>query len=173
MQRGKTPYSKLGQKLTQLRKELQETLPEVSGAVELDTEIIASYERGETRPSEDVLSMLITHFDIPEDEAEELWELAGYLPASDPTPNMPLQTMIVIPVENKIIYSDNVKVEVNKQGVVVSFSQDGVSGQPALVSRIGMSLDQAKKVSEVLSDTIKRAENAGKPKQLPAKTDES
>ncbi|MCA9348118.1 helix-turn-helix domain-containing protein, partial [Candidatus Saccharibacteria bacterium] len=78
MQRGKKPYTKLGQRLSSLRQKLNETIPDVSGAVELDNDIIASYENGERRPSEDVLEMLISHFDIKGEEADELWELAGY-----------------------------------------------------------------------------------------------
>lgn len=171
MQRGKKPYSRLGQRLTEIRKSLRESLVEVSGAVELDTDIIDSYEKGETRPSEDVLSLLISHFDIKDDEADELWELAGYIESNDPNPTVPpmdmpnMPTVVVVPMDNKVLYTDKVNVSVNGQGVVMSFMQESINaGQSVPVSRVGMSLEQAKKMISVLNTTIKKFEEH-KPKK--------
>jgi transcriptional regulator with XRE-family HTH domain len=171
MQRGKKPYSKLGKRLLSIRKSLSETLHEVSGAVELDTDIIDSYEKGETRPSEDVLGMLISHFEIKGDEADELWELAGYTESSDTTNAVdaqyempPMPTVVVVPMDNKTIYTDKVNVSVNSQGVVMSFMQESImNGQSVPVSRVGMSIEHAKKVAEVLNKTIQKYEE-NKPK---------
>ncbi len=171
MQRGKKPYSKLGKRLLSIRKSLSETLHEVSGAVELDTDIIDSYEKGETRPSEDVLGMLISHFEIKGDEADELWELAGYTESSDTANTVdtqcempPMPTVVVVPMDNKTIYTDKVNVSVNSQGVVMSFMQESImNGQSVPVSRVGMSIEHAKKVAEVLNKTIKKYEE-NKPK---------
>jgi transcriptional regulator with XRE-family HTH domain len=171
MQRGKKPYSKLGKRLLSIRKSLSETLHEVSGAVELDTDIIDSYEKGETRPSEDVLGMLISHFEIKGDEADELWELAGYTESSDTTNTVdaqyempPMPTVVVVPMDNKTIYTDKVNVSVNSQGVVMSFMQESImNGQSVPVSRVGMSIEHAKKVAEVLNKTIQKYEE-NKPK---------
>lgn len=170
MQRGKKPYTKLGQRLSSLRQKLNETIPDVSGAVELDNDIIASYENGERRPSEDVLEMLISHFDIKGEEADELWELAGYNndladTDADSIPTFstavhPMPTVVVVPVENKIIYTDKANVTVNTQGVVLSFMQEAVTpGQPATVSRLGMSADQAKKVADTIYRTLEQFED--------------
>ena len=171
MQRGKKPYSKLGKRLLSIRKSLSETLHEVSGAVELDTDIIDSYEKGETRPSEDVLGMLISHFEIKGDEADELWELAGYTESSDTTNTVdaqyempPMPTVVVVPMDNKTIYTDKVNVSVNSQGVVMSFMQESImNGQSVPVSIVGMSIEHAKKVAEVLNKTIQKYEE-NKPK---------
>lgn len=163
MQRGKNPYQKLGQRLFEIRRGLKESLPEVSGAVELDTDIINSYEKGETRPSEDVLSLLINHFDVKDDEADELWELAGYVETGDqhvamPADVMQMPTVVVVPMENKTIYSDKVNVTANNHGLVMNFMQESITGQSVPVSRVGMSLEHAKKVVTVLAKTIEQAE---------------
>ncbi len=167
MQKRQFPYRTLGERLQSFRKKSKETLPEVSGAVELETDIIASYERGETRPSEDVLDLLIRHFDIADDEADELWELAGYSdsPHIHEMPAAP--TLVMIPLDNRIVYTDTANVTINNYGVVMNFMQNGVNNQPAAVARVGMSLEHAKSVLDVLGKTIKQAEVAKKPKFLP------
>lgn len=170
MQRGKYPYSRLGQRLQSFRKQSNESLPEVSGAVELETDIIESYERGETRPSEDVLDLLINHFDIHDEEADELWELAGYGSSSNSvsTDDIAMSpTVVMIPMDNRIVYTDTANVTVNNFGVVMSFLQNGPNGQPASVARVGMSLDHAKSVLEVLQKTIQQAEAEKSQKLLP------
>lgn len=172
MQRGKTPYRRLGERLTEIRKSLQESVVEVSGAVELEADIIARYEKGETRPSEDVLDLLIRHFDLEGEEADELWKLAGYGPDEpDSVDVSAMQThmMMVIPVDNRVVYTDTANVTVNNFGVVMNFMQNGPNGQPAAVARVGMSLEHAKSVLEVLQTTIRQAEASKdqKPKLLP------
>src|SRR3970040_2303790 len=72
------PYRPLGKRLKVLRDSANETLAEASGAVEIDVRQLASYELGRSRPSEDVLLLLISHFGAKDDEAVKLWELAGY-----------------------------------------------------------------------------------------------
>jgi transcriptional regulator with XRE-family HTH domain len=164
-----TPYQQLGRKLGEIRRRLQESLPEVSGAVELESEVLNSYERGEARPSEDVLLLLISHFEIKDDEADELWELAGYNNPSlstDESGQMP--TIVMVPMDNRIIYTDSAQVTINNYGVVMNFMQNGLHNQPAAIARIGMSLEHAKSVLEVLASTIAKAESAKQPKQLPS-----
>lgn len=170
MQRGKRPYQRLGQRLSEIRKKLQETLPEVSGAVELESDIIAAYERGEARPSEDVLELLIAHFEISNEEADELWDLAGYGSGQAPDQAAQLPTMVMVPFDNRIIYTDTANVTVNNYGVVMSFMQTGPGNQPVAVSRVGMSMEHAKSILQVLEKTFAQAEAAVQPKQLPSET---
>ncbi len=171
MQRGKTPYQSLGRRLTEIRKQSLETIPEVSGAVELENDVIVRFEKGEERPSEDVLMLLISHFDIKEDEADELWELAGYNnSSSNQFEHSPLPTLVVVPNDTRVIYSDTANVAINNYGVVLNFMQNGANNQPVSISRIGMSMDHAKSVLEVLARTIAQAEASKAPKQLPSST---
>ena len=164
MHRGSVPFARLGQRLSQIRKSLQETVTEVSGAVELDNEELLRFERGETRPSEDVLALLINHFDIRDDEADELWDLAGYNAKED---SAQIPSLVVVPVDNRIIYTDTAHVSINNFGVVMNFMQNNPNNQPVSVSRIGMSMEHAKSILKVLNETIRQAEAAKTPKSLP------
>lgn len=162
------PYKRLGLYLKRLRVKLQESIAEVSGAVEIDASLLNEIETGIKRPSEDILLLLISHFSLKEDEAVQLWELAefddGDLPIkngsnSDETTR---HAAIVTPEELRISYTDMVHVTVNNYGVVMNFMQSmGPTNQPMIVSRVGMSKEHAKSVLEVLQKTLEQ-------KSLPA-----
>lgn len=72
------PYKVLGRYLKTMRQKLEESLGETSGAVEIDVECLERYERGVDAPTEDILLLLISHFGMQDDEAVELWNMAGY-----------------------------------------------------------------------------------------------
>lgn len=58
-----------------------------------------------------------------------------------------------------ILYSDNIFLSVNEDGVVLDFSQKlGSTNQMRIVSRIGMSREHAKKFYKVLGDQLKLVE---------------
>lgn len=175
MQRGKTPYRSLGIRLAEIRKKSLETIHEVAGSIELESDVVSRFEKGEERPSEDVLMLLMSHFDIQDEEADELWELAGYNNSqSSAIPDqMPLPTLVVVPNDTRTIYSDTANITVNNYGVVMNFMQNGINDQPVSVGRIGMSLEHARSVLEVLTKTISQAESARQPKQLPSHTSSS
>ena len=166
------PFHQLGVELKQTRQKRQESLAEVSGAVEVDIEQLSDFEKGIQRPAEDVLLLLISHFAVKEDEATKLWELAGYeqtiLPVNQATHEgngEANQSVMVMPVDARVIYTDMVHVIVNNYGVVVNFMQaTGPSNQPLAVARVGMSKEHAKSVLEVLQRTLEQSEQ----KTLPA-----
>jgi transcriptional regulator with XRE-family HTH domain len=163
------PYKPLGNRLRRMRQNLQETIAEVSGAVEIDMQALNAIERGSTRPSEDILLLLISHFAIKEDEALQLWNLAGYDHASlrgeVPVTDEPKQTVMMTPLDARIAYTDMVHIMVNNYGVVINFMQGaGPSGQPMMISRVGMSREHAKSVLELLQRTLAQSEQ----KSLPA-----
>lgn len=177
MERGRLPYKSLGDELLRIRKRLGESVAEVSGAVEISDDHLTAFERGENRPSEDILQLLISHFDLRDDESDKLWELAGYdrLPAvqtggDEAFTQQP--AIMILPVDARVVYSDSFQVTINQYGVVMNFMQKaGPNGQPLAVSRIGMSLEHAERIAEVLDQTIKTARQANKPKRLPASDD--
>jgi len=164
------PYKHLGFRLKRLRESSHESLAEVSGAVEIEPENLARIEKGEHRPSEDVLLLLISHFDPQEEEAVRLWELAGYdqahfpTSADEATPNKPI--VMLLQPDNRIMYSDVVNVVTNPQGVVMNFLQAQGKGQATPIARVGMSQEQAMRVFEALGQSLKRAQQA--PRFLPA-----
>jgi transcriptional regulator with XRE-family HTH domain len=169
------PYKSLGTWLRRMRLKKQETLAEVSGAVEIDVTNLADMEKGVRRPSEDILMLFISYFSVSEEESVKLWELAGYDTPDElddePTKESPstvLQPIIVVPMDARVVYTDNVQVEESKYGVTINFHQSsGVQGKSVPVSRVGMSREQAEKLLQTLTDKLSPKQQ----KLLPKPTD--
>lgn len=163
------PYETLGTQLRRLRELHSESLAEVSGAVEIEEKELGRIESGQDRPSEDILLLLISHFGIQEERAAELWELAGYDKSQDDDHHSHrhdddhqqtrTQTMMVM-VDPRVMYSDDVEVNTSTEGVVLSFSQvAGLHGQPLTVARLGMSHAQARLLLGVLHQALYERDN--------------
>lgn len=156
-----------------MRERSNETLAEVSGAVEIDPEVLEKIESGFERPSEDILMLLISHFNVQDHEAVRLWESAGYESYDSDTTrparpeNLDKAALILLAMDARIMYSDNASIQANDSGVILTFSQSGQQGQMVPVSRIGMSYDQATKVMEALERALLYGKHQGKPKRLP------
>lgn len=171
--RNELPFKVLGNKLKTIRQKLQESLAEVSGAVEIDQQALERIEQGHERPSEDILLLLISHFGMHEDEAAGLWQLAGYDRAhlhddhdiSDNNQNNRAMVMIMA-VDPRIVYTDGVQVTANQNGVVMSFSQNANTPQSLTTAKVGMSREQAERVIRVLQEALQRST----PRQLPGGT---
>src|SRR3954469_23358999 len=115
-ERKESPFKNLGERLKDLRQRLQESVAEVSGAVEIDESTLERMERGQERPSEDILMLLISHFGMKEQEADTLWKLAGYEPRNlddddrdSPIPHNGRATVLIMAVDPRIVYSDSVQ----------------------------------------------------------------
>lgn len=168
------PFEPLGIQLRRMREKRQETLAEVSGAVEIEPDALTAIEEGTERPGEDILLLLISHFATKEDQATKLWQLAGYdqeeLSAQNVVNNIQGQAqngVVVLPGDTRIVYTDMVHVMVNNYGVIMNFMQTaGPNSQPLAVSRIGMSKEHAQSVLEVLQKTLSLHE----PKTIPTKS---
>jgi transcriptional regulator with XRE-family HTH domain len=163
----------LGRKLKELRSQANETLAEASGAVEIDVRELASFELGQSRPSEEVLLLLISHFGARDDEALKLWELAGYATDKIPVARMAnsdqTATLPVNNSEKQIAFTDVVDVVVNNYGVVMNFMQNnGPKSPPTVVARVGMSREHAKSVLQILQITLTQTEQnlSALPKRL-------
>jgi transcriptional regulator with XRE-family HTH domain len=154
------PFKTLGQRLKTLRQKLQETVDDVSGAIEVDSTLLKRYEQGLERPAEDILMLLISHFGMQEIEAAALWQLAGYeLPSGDqdlPDDVMDRSMVLVMAIDPRVIYSDGVQVTANDTGVVLNFTQGGDKRQ-LIAARIGMSREQATNVMHVLQKVLQQA----------------
>ena len=171
------PYRPLGKQLKALRDRANETLAEASGAVEIDVRQLASYELGRTRPSEDVLLLLISHFGAKDDEAVKLWELAGYGMSKVPNTQMSNEELILekqtADSDSPILFTDVVDIVVNNYGVVMKFLQGaGPANQPTVVAKVGMSREHAKSVLHILQVTLNQTERtAVGPKKLNSSND--
>lgn len=169
------PYKTLGARLKGMREHLRETLAEVSGAVEIEIDNLSAFEQGADRPSEDILLLLISHFAVKEDEATKLWELAGYDQsdtgsiniANDPD-GVIKNSVVVMPVDARISYTDMAHVMINDHGVVMNFMQTGgPNNQPLVISRLGMSREHAQSILELLQKTLAVQETESQ-KSLPS-----
>lgn len=162
------PFKQLGERLKTLRQKLHESVADVSGAVEIEEIVLKRIEQGQERPSEDILMLLISHFGMHDDEAAGLWQLAGYEPPRhdhdhDHDESSNRNTILVMAVDPRVIYSDGVQVHANANGVVISFSQANGTPQGLVTAKIGMSREQARNVMRVLQDAL----NYSEPRQLP------
>lgn len=176
-QEQKYPYKSLGLQLRKLRERVQESLAEVSGAVEIEIDSLSAMEQGLDRPPEDILMLLISYFDIKDEDAAKLWEMAGYSDADkagssyamNPEGDFDKPPVTVLPGDARIAYTDMLHVVANNYGVVMNFMQTaGPNNQPMIISRIGMSREHAQSVLEVLQKTLQHAD----PKKLPAPQNE-
>jgi transcriptional regulator with XRE-family HTH domain len=155
------PYQKLGEELKDIRQKHHESLAEVSGAVEIDTDFLERIEGGQERPSEDVLMLLISHFNIADEDSLGLWQLAGYYFDQanidrNPLNNDPNRGVVVMmALDSRIVYSDDVEISVDKKGVVVNFLQHGsLNNQQIPIARVGMSHEQAKDLLRSLHQSL-------------------
>lgn len=173
------PYVNLGEKLRAVRVNQKRTVTEVSGAVEIDATTLEGIERGEQRPAEEILALLISYFEIKDEEATSLWKLAGYDDKNTSTSIFELNQPIAfaMPMDLRVVYTDMVHVMINNYGVVMNFMQSsGQNNQPLAVSRIGMSKEHARSVLEILDQSLKQADKQDSPKLLkpsPKKTDQA
>lgn len=169
-----SPYSSFGTHLKAIREAAQESLDEVCGAVEIDPATLSSVESGSTQPSEDLVLLLINHFELADDEAEKMWDLAGYKETSKQASVMApeqhvQQTAYITPADARIVYTDLVHVNANKFGVVINFMQNLGPNQPMAVSRVGMSHEHAEAMLEVLQKTVQLHREAAKAHKKPKK----
>lgn len=168
------PFTTLGSHLKYVREQSHQSLAEVSGAVEIDEERLARIEAGKERPAEDILLLLISHFGVQDREAVQLWELANYdsdIPEQIKSENdnitLSKQTVMVLAMDMRTMYSDGVEIMTNNAGVTLNFTQMVNPTQANSVARVGMSLAQAQEVLITLQKALLQARYQNGPKALP------
>jgi len=176
------PFKTLGTHLKYLREQQQESLHEASGAVEIEVDELQRIEQGVKRPSEDILLLLIQHYNMRDQEAVQLWELAGYDGDDSPhkvrideTATATLnskQLVMLLAMDVRTMYSDGVDINVNQAGITLNFTQTAGNNQRLPVGRIGMSYDQAEQVVKTLEQALLKAKYMRGPQALPAPKNE-
>jgi transcriptional regulator with XRE-family HTH domain len=172
MSESKAPYTSLGNHLKYVREQANQSLAEVSGAVEIDENSLARIESGEERPSEDILLLLISHFNVQDTEALQLWELADYggdVPEQiRPEIEIPAngKPVVLLAMDMRTQYTDGVDINVNQAGLTLNFTQAG-QPVPTPVARVGMSLEQAEAVMRTMQQALMQAHYHRSTKQLP------
>jgi len=146
-----------GDYLKKLRINRRESLADVSGAVEIDVMALDRIESGNIKPTEDVLMLLISYYCLKEDEALRLWKLGGYEDSQKLLSDYAVsnQAQNNYSTDNPILYTDSTQVIANQYGVVIEFLQGmGPDGKSKIVSRLGMSREHAKVLSEIIMKTL-------------------
>jgi transcriptional regulator with XRE-family HTH domain len=164
----KKPFGTLGKHLKTVREQAKRSLAEVSGAVEISEGQLNLIEEGDRRPDEDVMLLLISYFNMADQEALHLWELAKYdsnlnehIEIGD-TPveaqainNLMSKPMVMLmAMEPKALYSDGIEVQWNEAGINMTFTQSTDKNQVTAVAKVGMSLKQAENVLKCLESAI-------------------
>lgn len=172
----RAPFITLGKHLKYVREQLDRSVAEVSGAVEIDERTLERIEAGRERPSEDILLLLISHYGVQEQQALQLWELAEY----DAGAPDQIRSETEIPTGQKVVmllaldartmYSDRIDVDVDKAGVTLTFSQASGKAQKSPVARVGMSAEQAKEVIDSIQKSLLKAQYGTDTKFLPPGT---
>lgn len=162
----------MGRHLKYVREQLHQSVAEVSGAVEIDSDVLERIEAGRERPSEDILLLLISHYGVEDQQAVQLWELAEYDAAAPeqlrPDVEIPAgqKVVMLLALDTRTMYSDGIEVEVDKAGVTLTFTQASGKSQKAPVARVGMSVDQAHEVMRAMQRAMLEAKY-GTAKLLP------
>ena len=176
MSESNAPFVSLGSHLKFVREQSNQSIAEVSGAVEIDENYLEKIEAGLVRPDEDILLLLISHFGVKDREAVQLWELAQYdsempddIRGDDAHASKPV--VMLLAMDMRTIYSDGVDVIVNPAGVTLNFTQTQSASQKNSVSRVGMSHAQAQAVINALQKALLHAKYGSATKLLPPYTD--
>lgn len=181
MSESTNPFANLGSHLRTVREQLKRSLAEVSGAVEIEETQLKLIEAGQRRPDEDVMLLLISYFNVQDQEALHLWELAHYdsdlsdhlqLDQHDGDSNTTQQIngkpmVMLLAMDVRTMYSDGLDVTVNPSGVTLQFSQTVPKQASAAVARLGMSHQQAEMVIKTLQTALLHAKYSGGKKLLP------
>lgn len=161
------PFAELGKRLKNYREKQQRSLQEVSGAIEIDEDKLVRYERGDDRPDEDIMLLLINYFDLEDNDALKVWKLAQYdsnlsehidfdsgdLDFDSQSSQVIKQVVMLLAMDTRTIYSDGFEVTWNKAGVTFDFTQ--LNGkQRVSIAKIGMSLEQAENIAKCLETTL-------------------
>jgi transcriptional regulator with XRE-family HTH domain len=176
MSESNAPFITLGRHLKYVREQSQQSLAEVSGAVEIDEQTLEKIEAGQERPAEDILLLLISHLGVQDREAVQMWELADY-DADMPEhikPDEVLQSgksvVMLMALDMRTIYSDGLDVGVNQAGLTLNFTQAAGNDQVTPVARVGMSVEQAEQVLYSLQQAVLQARYGKSTKLLPPQT---
>ena len=152
---GPMPYEKLGEQLKSLRQNCHESLAEASCAVEIDANILERYEAGIDRPDAEILNLLINHYNLKDNIADKLWDLAGYVDREEAimieeAMAAAKQLIMVLASDGRTIYTDGVSIDCNKSGLQITFTQSMPQNKAMAVSRLGMSYEQAAEVVKAI-----------------------
>jgi hypothetical protein len=172
------PYRAFGAKIKHFRQQWKQTVSDVSGTLEIDEIFLKEMESGKVLPNENQLDMIINHFLLTSEQADELRGLAR-TQVDQSAENLiggvedmlMKQLVMYMPIEQRVIYTDGMNVTVNRHGVVLQFTQNTGTSDKAksnVVCQVGMSREHAEKVVQVLKKTLSEHDKNHKSKHFPS-----
>ncbi len=180
------PFADLGKHLRNVRELSKRSIAEVSGAIEIDEKTLKRIEVGQDRPEEDVMLLLISYFNVQDQEALHLWELAEYDSEitdhvqfsetnSDPevASLMSKSIIMMLAMDVRTMYSDGIDIQTTLAGVTLNFtqtSQNNGQNNNISVAKVGLSHNQAEEVLRSLERALLHAKYQGDRKLLPPST---
>lgn len=140
-----------------------ESVEELALAIETESATIKEVEAGLLVPTGDMIELIARHYSLREQEARRLFELAGHKKSDF---DMNLETTDIDFAQlskdydvliSPVFYTDKADVASNKAGIVINFVQNGPSGdKPIVISRVGMSHQQAENVIRELQASLEK-----------------
>jgi transcriptional regulator with XRE-family HTH domain len=172
--------NKFGEKIKEFRRLRGLTSQELAGKLSVSRSYLARLENGYDKPSQEFLRKLSKNLSLSDEQAKQIWDLAGYTSSGfiidrenrkgvvEEVNNGEVETgkemkkeIQVSMKDVPVLYSDSAFVTANQFGIVFDFAQSiGSTNNQNVVARIGMSIDHARALSEVLR---KRLEGKKKP----------
>lgn len=172
---------KLGDLVREERVKNNLSLAGLSRRLKVDRTLISKVENGRYNPTPGFLQKIIEVFSLDSARANLLWDLSGrpsgpvlvgtnnlkeikmdhHLP-HHPTPAPPpphTMNVSVNPAQTPVLYSDAVSVTSSEFGMVFDFGQRvNTTNNVAIVSRVGVSYDHARKIMEAINNELERHE---------------
>jgi transcriptional regulator with XRE-family HTH domain len=178
MSESNTPFISLGSHLKYVREQSNQSIAEVSGAVEIDDTYLEKIEAGLVRPDEEILLLLISHFGVKDREAVQLWELAQYdsdmpdeIRITDDAQIGGKSVVMLLAMDMRTVYSDGLDVTVSPAGVTLNFTQIQNPTQTNSIAKVGMSHMQAQLVIDTMQKALLHAKYGSPTKLLPPHID--
>lgn len=169
-------FEKLGKKIREFRVKNNKNVTEAAKELLLSRSFLSKLENGHFKPTLDLLKKIINYYSIPNDQSQEIYNLAGY--ASSESGVLLMETKyreevseleenqvtgqvsekmlkVNIPGDIKIFYTDSAFVTTNEFGLVIDFGQRlGSTNEQTIVSRVGMSKSHALALIKVLQERL-------------------
>lgn len=150
------PYQKIGGYLKNQRERLNESVAEVSLAVEIEIDTLTQIETGKLLPSEDILVLLLSHLNVDDKTARKVFALAGYGlgegEKTEQSQSTKPQVYMVVP-GGQAQFADEVEVVAGKSGVTLSFKQPANQGV-ITIADVGLSKELCKELVQKLKQAL-------------------
>lgn len=188
-------FKEFGKQIKQLRSSRKENITEAAQAVGIDRSYLSKLESGKLQPSKKIVNLLISHYSLSGAEAQILFSWGGYnyqsvissrtdqvtksdgkevdvkMENNQPVVNQNNASLqLKVPENLTIQYTDSVFITLSEYGMVFDIAQTmGPTNTQSVVARIGMSIDHAEALLNVLGQKVTEAKLRGKKERVNVK----